>query len=1137
MNPQTADTLRQRAKALLDATAQAPARVLPWQDIHQLTEELYIYQTELELQNDQLEETINALHETKDRLSELFEHAPVGYVILDASGIVRRINATCLALLGCDREEVVGEPFTGLLHPEEVPVFLARFRTFFRNPVEKRLVARLLRKNAPAFHAQLEASPRERATPTGEARSELMVIVSDISELWETRRQLDERHRQLELANRREKRLNAILRGIRNVNQLITRENDRQCLINGACTMLTADMSYFNVWIALLEGSEHQLAAFASSGLPENGALLRRQLAEGVLPTCLQRALAEDQVITIADPPRECGECPHHLLYEQRSAFSILLQWAGKTYGVLTASVPPACLQDAEEISLFAEVAGDLAFALHKIEQQESRQESLFQLEEIVHATQLGFWAWDLSSNRVRYSREWKAQLGYADNEISHDFSEWQSRVHPDDLPHALANIRQMIETRARHYSLDFRMRHRDGSWRVILAQGTVLTDATGQPVRVIGTHQDITERILHEEKIGLLGRMLDASPACITIHNTEGRFLYANQATADLHGYASVEEFLHISLAQLDTPETLARIPARMAEIAAHGEARFEVEHFRQDGSIFPLEILSQMIQWEGQPAILSVATDISERRRNEEAQQARESLIHSVVENIPFELWARDMEGRIILQNNHILTRYGDQMGKRTEEMKLAPEDLALRLRQDQRVYAGEVVDEEVAYPLPGHTQYYRNIIAPILDGTRMRGIVGLSIDITEKKRWEEARSRLLHELQQKKEDAESANRAKGEFLAVMSHEMRTPLNAILGFTELLLEDHPEGKTRDYLTMVYQAGERQLQMVDGILQYARLEKGRMQPNYSEVPLDSLCQSMVENLRAVTRHLQLGFVNGFADWGPLPADFIVRTDPSMLQGLLENLLGNACKYTKAGSVTLAVGLEAGTEPVRRVRFEVRDTGIGIAPANLAKLFLPFSQIDSSYTRDFEGAGIGLAICKRLAEILQGEIGVESQLGQGSCFWFVLPIEIVSATPDLPALSPVAPPVRLPDQPIRVLIVDDHPDNSLVARIYLEKAGAECWIADSGTEALRLCQTLPFDLILMDLAMPEMDGFTTATQLRAQPGPNQHTPIAALTADVSLRGRQLCEQAGFIDRIIKPLRRDSFTHLLRSLPR
>ncbi len=1132
MQPQTADTLRQRSKALLDASAGAPDRTTPLQDLRQLTQELSIYQTELELQNDQLEETLKALHETKDRLSELFEHAPVGYVVLDASGIVRRINATSLTQLDRTAEEVVGIAFTEFLHPEDSPVFLARFRTFFRNPADKQMVLRLRRKAGGAFYAQIEASPREKTNPAGEIRSELMVIVSDISELWETRRLLDERHRQLEQAHRREKRLNSILRGIRNVNQLITQENNRQRLIDGTCLLLTADMSYFVVWIALLEEKEHRLLAFACSGLPDNGAQLRQQLAQGAFPICLQRALQEKQLVAIANPSWECGTCPHSQHYPQSAALSSRLAWAGKTYGVLTAVVPQECQQDAEEFSLFKEMASDLAFALHKIEQEEIRRATLFQLEEVVHASQLGFWDWDLTSQRLHYSREWKARLGYAEDEIGDQYAEWESRVHPEDLPMALAWVRQMIETRAQHCPHEFRMRHRDGSWRWIDAQGTVITDASGQPIRVIGTLQDATVRKQQEEKISLLGKMLDASPVCITIHDSEGRFLYANQAAANLHGYVSVEEFLTVGYARLNTPESLARMP----EKTVLDGVRMEVEHLRKDGSTFPLEILIQSILWEGRSAVLCVASDISERRKNEEARKANESLLRSVVDNIPFELWAYNLEGRIILQNKQILAKYGDQMGKRTEEMKFSPEELAVRIRQNQRAYAGEVVDEEVTYTMPGQTLHFRNIIAPILDGPRMHGIVALSIDITEKKHWEEARSQLLRELQQKKDAAESANRAKGEFLAVMSHEMRTPLNAILGFTELLLEDFPTGKVHDYLTLVYQAGERQLRLVDSILQYARLEKGHLQPTLAEIPLSSFCQSLLNNFRGVARHLQFHCLDGFDAWLPLSAGLVVRTAPDMLQGLLEKLLDNACKYTKQGSVTLAVGMETGTAQVRRVRFEVRDTGIGIAPAHLSKLFLPFSQVDSSYTRDFEGAGLGLALCKQMVEILQGEIGVLSRPGLGSCFWFELPLEIVSSSGvPIPDARQTATTAKLARAPLQILIVDDHPDNAMLARVILEKAGAVCQTADSGAIALQLCQTQPYDLILMDLAMPEMDGFTTAERLRAQPGPNQHTPIAAVTADVSQSGHQRCEQAGFIDRITKPFHSEDLTKLLQEV--
>ena len=247
--------------------------------------------------------------------------------------------------------------------------------------------------------------------------------------------------------------------------------------------------------------------------------------------------------------------------------------------------------------------------------EQEVREASM-RLREAIRAAKVGLWEWDLATNRVRFSREWKEQIGHEEDEINDSFDEWRSRVHPDDVESMVAHVEKAIADEASTYGIEFRFRHKDGSYRWILTQGSVLRAESGRAVRVLGSHIDVTNQKAREERLSLLGRMVDLAPVSITIHDTDGRFLFANTETLALHGYDRLDEFLETGLSELDIPESQALLAERMRRIFETGEARFEVEHFHKDGSVFPLDVLAKRIEWQGRPAILSIATDITERR-----------------------------------------------------------------------------------------------------------------------------------------------------------------------------------------------------------------------------------------------------------------------------------------------------------------------------------------------------------------------------------------------------------------------------------------------------------------------------------------------------------------------------------------
>lgn len=356
--------------------------------------------------------------------------------------------------------------------------------------------------------------------------------------------------------------------------------------------------------------------------------------------------------------------------------------------------------------------------------------------------------------------------------------------------------------------------------------------------------------------------------------------------------------------------------------------------------------------------------------------------------------------------------------------------------------------------------------------------------------------------------KEEAEAGNRAKSAFLASMSHEIRTPLSAIIGMAEVMAQTRLEDNQVQQLSLIRRSGDHLLDVINDILDFSKLESGSVEVSLTRFNLSDVIDSVRDLLgsRAVERGLELHF--------DIP-DISIRSDPARLRQILINLAGNAIKFTLAGSVRVSVREHAGGQ----LHVEVQDTGVGISPESITRLFQEFSQVDASHNRRFGGTGLGLAISKRLVEALGGRIDLESELGVGTRFWF-----------DIPA-GPIGVSVaRDPDSAARptetdrfsgcALVVDDNPINLQVASSLLQRCGLETDVAHDGVEALRLVEVRPFDVIFMDMQMPVLDGLETTRRLRAR---GYARPIIGLTANAFTSDRDACLEAGMDSFMSKPV--------------
>ncbi len=777
----------------------------------------------------------------------------------------------------------------------------------------------------------------------------------------------------------------------------------------------------------------------------------------------------------------------------------------------------------------FRDITEQKLVAAKLLERTKSAENANLVLQTIIDC--MSDWVWEVDAEgRYTYcSPKVEQHLGYRPDEMLgkafHDF------MNDEEAQRTRIAFRESAKQKLQIKNYENRFIAKDDRNVLFITSAVPILDEAGDLIGYRGVDTDITERRQMEENLRISEeryRLITENVAdLIWTMGIDGRFTYVSPSVTKLLGYNTPAEFMQQSIDDILCPDSLPIAKELMAKNIADAKAglsiptfHIELEQRHKSGSAIWTDItVNSRYDSNGDfQEVIGVTHDISEQKQREAEIKRQSGLINALLDSIPDLIFFKDNNGVCLGCN----PSFAEFIGKSRDEIVGCTEydffdkEIADAFRDNDKrmLELGKTRHNEEWFTYPdGRKILVHTAKSPYLgqDGTLI-GLIGISRDITDRKLAEE--NLLIANAQ-----ADAANHAKSEFLANMSHEIRTPMNGIIGMTGLLLDTNLDDEQRHYVGIVRSSGESLLGLINDILDFSKIEAKKLDLETLDFDVLNLLDDFVVTLavRAHEKGLELLCA---AD---LNIPTLLQGDPGRLRQILTNLAGNAIKFTHHGEIAVRVKLIENNEDNVLLRFAVQDTGIGISKENLGLIFSDFTQADASTTRQYGGTGLGLSIAKQLSELMGGEVGVESEVGKGSEFWFTARLKKQPDGGQVEALPP-------PDlSNIRALIVDDNATNREILLAQLTSWGMLPALAPDGPAALEALlkaqdEGNPFRIAVIDMQMPGMNGETLGLAVKSDAHIADTHLVMLTSMGIKTDFRRL-KEIGFDAYLNKPARR------------